>query len=149
MALELGGKNPQVIFPDADLESAADAVTFGIYFNAGECCNSGSRIIVHEDIAEAFIDAGGGAVAQGRRSAIRSTPRTQVGRHHLAGASGARSTAMCSDAAAAGATVRLGGDALAGAGPCRAVLPADGRVGCHARTWRSRARRCSARCCPS
>jgi betaine-aldehyde dehydrogenase len=55
VALELGGKNPQVIFPDADLENAADAVVFGIYFNAGECCNSGSRVIVHEDIAEAFI----------------------------------------------------------------------------------------------
>ncbi|MCI5075227.1 aldehyde dehydrogenase family protein [Oricola sp.] len=55
VALELGGKNPQVIFPDADLESAADAVTFGIYFNVGQCCNSSSRIIVHEDIADAFI----------------------------------------------------------------------------------------------
>ncbi len=55
VALELGGKNPQVIFPDADLESAADAVTFGAYFNAGQCCNSSSRILVHEDIAEQFI----------------------------------------------------------------------------------------------
>jgi acyl-CoA reductase-like NAD-dependent aldehyde dehydrogenase len=54
VALELGGKNPQVIFPDADLASAADAVTFGIHFNVGQCCNAGSRIIVHEDIAEAF-----------------------------------------------------------------------------------------------
>jgi len=49
---ELGGKNPQVLFPDADLDSAVDAIVFGIYFNAGECCNSGSRIIVHEDIAD-------------------------------------------------------------------------------------------------
>ncbi len=57
VSLELGGKNPQVIFPDADLESAVDAVVFGVYFNAGECCNSGSRIIVHEDIAEAFLKA--------------------------------------------------------------------------------------------
>lgn len=55
VSLELGGKNPQVIFPDADLESAVDAVAFGVYFNAGECCNSGSRIIVHEDIAEEFV----------------------------------------------------------------------------------------------
>ncbi len=55
VALELGGKNPQVICADADLESAADAVTFGIYFNVGQCCNSSSRIIVHEDIADAFI----------------------------------------------------------------------------------------------
>lgn len=52
VSLELGGKNPQVIFPDADLDSAIDAIVFGIYFNAGECCNSGSRIIVHEDILE-------------------------------------------------------------------------------------------------
>lgn len=55
VALELGGKNPQVIFPDADLESAADAVTFGVYFNVGQCCNSTSRIIVHEDIADQFV----------------------------------------------------------------------------------------------
>lgn len=55
VALELGGKNPQVIMPDADLENAADAVTFGVYFNVGQCCNSSSRIIVHEDIAEAFV----------------------------------------------------------------------------------------------
>lgn len=55
VALELGGKNPQVIFPDADLDAAADAVTFGIYFNVGQCCNSSSRIIVHEDIAEDFV----------------------------------------------------------------------------------------------
>ncbi|MCV2879070.1 aldehyde dehydrogenase family protein [Sedimentimonas flavescens] len=55
VALELGGKNPQVIFPDADLEQAADAVTFGIYFNVGQCCNSSSRVIVHEDVADAFV----------------------------------------------------------------------------------------------
>ena len=55
VALELGGKNPQVIFPDADLDSAADAVVFGVYFNVGQCCNSGSRIIVHEDIAADFV----------------------------------------------------------------------------------------------
>ena len=55
VALELGGKNPQVIFPDADIENAADAVTFGIYFNVGQCCNSSSRIIVHEDIADDFV----------------------------------------------------------------------------------------------
>ncbi len=55
VALELGGKNPQVIMPDADMDAAADAVTFGIYFNAGQCCNGTSRLIVHEDIAEAFV----------------------------------------------------------------------------------------------
>ena len=54
VSLELGGKNPQVIFPDADLDQAADAIVFGVYFNAGECCNSGSRIIVHADVADSL-----------------------------------------------------------------------------------------------
>ncbi len=57
VSLELGGKNPQIIFPDCDWEAAVDAVVFGIYFNAGECCNSGSRILVHESIAEKFEQA--------------------------------------------------------------------------------------------
>lgn len=52
---ELGGKNPQVLFGDADLDGAIDAIVFGIYFNAGECCNSGSRIIVHQDIVDEVI----------------------------------------------------------------------------------------------
>lgn len=52
--LELGGKNPQIIFPDADLDALIDAVVFGVYFNMGECCNSGSRIIIHEDIVAGF-----------------------------------------------------------------------------------------------
>lgn len=53
--LELGGKNPQIIFPDAKLEEALDAVIFGVYFNMGECCNSGSRLLVHHDIADEFV----------------------------------------------------------------------------------------------
>ena len=114
VALELGGKNPQVIFPDADLESAADAVTFGIYFNAGECCNSGSRIIVHADVAEAFIARVvelSGQVAFGDPL----NPETQVGAiisdAHLAKIDG-----YVRDAVAAGATVHLGGANLQVAG---------------------------------
>lgn len=55
--MELGGKNAQIVFPDADFEAAVDAVLFGAYFNAGECCNAGSRLIVHKDIAEDFLAA--------------------------------------------------------------------------------------------
>ncbi len=55
--LELGGKNPQIVFPDANLEAAVDAIVFGIYFNQGECCNSGSRILVHRSIAQKLQDA--------------------------------------------------------------------------------------------
>lgn len=78
VALELGGKNPQVIFPDADIASAADAVTFGVYFNTGQCCNSGSRIIVHEDIADEVIER---VVALSKKVAFGDPldPDTQVG----------------------------------------------------------------------
>ena len=55
VSLELGGKNPQIIFADADLDAALDAVVFGTYFNMGECCNSGSRILVHRSVARDFV----------------------------------------------------------------------------------------------
>jgi acyl-CoA reductase-like NAD-dependent aldehyde dehydrogenase len=54
--LELGGKNPHIVFADADLEAALDAVVFGVCFNMGECCNSGSRLLVQRSIAEGFIN---------------------------------------------------------------------------------------------
>ncbi len=53
--LELGGKNPQIIFADADMEAALDAAVFGICFNMGECCNSGSRLLIQRPIAEEFV----------------------------------------------------------------------------------------------
>ena len=56
VSLELGGKNPQIVFADADMDAVIDAVVFGIYFNMGECCNSGSRILVHEDVADDFVE---------------------------------------------------------------------------------------------
>lgn len=54
LGLELGGKNPQIVFADADLEDAADGVAFGIGFNTGQCCVSGSRLIVERSVADAF-----------------------------------------------------------------------------------------------
>lgn len=54
MGLELGGKNPQVVFADADLDAAADGVMFGLAFNAGQCCVSGSRLVVERSIADDF-----------------------------------------------------------------------------------------------
>jgi acyl-CoA reductase-like NAD-dependent aldehyde dehydrogenase len=57
VSMELGGKNGQIVFPDGDLEAAADAAVFGGFFNAGECCNAGSRLIVHRDIASDFLAA--------------------------------------------------------------------------------------------
>jgi betaine-aldehyde dehydrogenase len=110
VALELGGKNPQVIFPDADLESAADAVVFGVYFNVGQCCNSGSRIIVHEEIAEAFTAR---VVELSRQVAFGDPldPATQVGAI-VTPEHGAKIDGYVAAARAAGATVALGGAAL-------------------------------------
>src|SRR6056297_892227 len=110
VSLELGGKNPQVVFPDADLDQAADAIAFGVYFNAGECCNSGSRIIVHEDIAEALTAK---VVALSRKVAFGDPldPATQVGAiispDHLSKIDG-----YVQAAAADGAQIALGGGPL-------------------------------------
>jgi 5-carboxymethyl-2-hydroxymuconic-semialdehyde dehydrogenase len=51
---ELGGKNPVIVFEDADLERALDAVIFMIYSINGERCTSSSRLLVHENIKDAF-----------------------------------------------------------------------------------------------
>lgn len=56
VSLELGGKNPHIVFADADLDAALDAVVFGVYFNMGECCNSGSRLLVERSIVQDFSD---------------------------------------------------------------------------------------------
>jgi acyl-CoA reductase-like NAD-dependent aldehyde dehydrogenase len=55
LSLELGGKAATIVFPDADLEAAVDGVMFGVFFNQGECCVSGARLLVHQDIADEFL----------------------------------------------------------------------------------------------
>ena len=52
IALELGGKNPNIIFDDADFELAVDQALNGGYFHAGQVCSAGSRILVHNNIKE-------------------------------------------------------------------------------------------------
>jgi acyl-CoA reductase-like NAD-dependent aldehyde dehydrogenase len=110
VSLELGGKNPQVVFPDADLESAIDAIVFGVYFNAGECCNSGSRIIVHEDIAEDVIAR---TVALSREVPFGDPldPSTKVGAIITSDHQG-KIEKYVRDAEQSGADIRLGGEAL-------------------------------------
>ena len=55
-ALELGGKNPQIVLPDAKLEKALAGVHFGAFQNAGQMCWAGSKLLVHEEVARAFLD---------------------------------------------------------------------------------------------
>jgi acyl-CoA reductase-like NAD-dependent aldehyde dehydrogenase len=55
VGLELGGKGPQIVFADADIAAAVDGVAFGAYHNAGQCCISGSRLIIEESVADDFL----------------------------------------------------------------------------------------------
>ncbi len=55
-ALELGGKTPQVVFADANLEAAAYDIAWGIYYNSGETCHAGSRLIVHESVRAELLE---------------------------------------------------------------------------------------------
>ena len=56
LTLELGGKSPFIVFPDADLDAAVEGVVDAIWFNQGEVCCAGSRILVSEAIARDFTD---------------------------------------------------------------------------------------------
>lgn len=54
--LELGGKSPQIVFPDAQLESAAESIVKAILQNAGQTCSAGSRLLVHDSIHDTLVD---------------------------------------------------------------------------------------------
>ena len=56
VTLELGGKSPNIVFDDADLAAAVKGVMYGIFLNAGQMCWAGSRLLVHEPIAKAFLE---------------------------------------------------------------------------------------------
>ena len=57
VSLECGGKSPHVVMPDADIAAAAEAIAWGIYYNQGETCHAGSRVIVHESIRAQLVEA--------------------------------------------------------------------------------------------
>ena len=56
IGLELGGKSPNIIFADADLEGAVEWAMIGIFLNQGEICSAGSRILVEESIHDKFVE---------------------------------------------------------------------------------------------
>jgi len=82
---ELGGKNPVIVFDDADLERALDAVVFMIYSLNGERCTSSSRLLVQESIAPAFIEKLQARIAR-LKVGHPLDPATEIGplvhRHH-------------------------------------------------------------------
>ena len=57
VSLELGGKSPQVVLADAaDLDAAADAIGWGIFYNAGQTCHAGSRVVVARELADPLAE---------------------------------------------------------------------------------------------
>ncbi len=56
LTFELGGKSPNIVFADADLDAAVEGAHFALYFNQGQCCCAGSRLFVEESIHDEFVE---------------------------------------------------------------------------------------------
>src|SRR2546423_2070267 len=78
VSLELGGKSPNVIFKDADLDVAIPGAASGIFFNQGQCCCAGSRLYVEKDVFDKVIE-GISASAKKIRVGSGLDPKTQMG----------------------------------------------------------------------
>jgi len=78
LSLELGGKSPNLIFPDADLDAALSAAFWAIYANKGEVCSAGSRLLLHEDVYDEFV---GRLVDKARKMRVGNPldPQTEMG----------------------------------------------------------------------
>lgn len=78
VTLELGGKSPQIVFPDADLAAAANGIVAGVFAATGQTCMAGSRLIVHADARDELIE-----LVSARARAIRlgdpTEPATEMG----------------------------------------------------------------------
>jgi aldehyde dehydrogenase (NAD+) len=78
LTFELGGKSPNIIFADANLDAAIAGAHFGLYFNQGQCCCAGSRVFVEESIHDQFVQRIC-EMNQSRRLGDPLDPRTEQG----------------------------------------------------------------------
>ncbi len=78
ITLELGGKSPNIVFADTDLDEAVEGAHFGLFFNHGQCCCAGSRVFVEEKIYDEFVEKSG---ARARRRTVGDPfdPKTEQG----------------------------------------------------------------------
>lgn len=78
ISLELGGKNPNIVFADADFETAVDYACNAVFFHAGQVCSAGARLLVEESIHDRFVQA---VIEQARNIRMGSgfDERTQMG----------------------------------------------------------------------
>ncbi len=119
VTVELGGKSPVVVMPDADLAQAALAIAIGIFLNSGQTCSAGSRLFVHRSV-QADLVARVAAIAAAMRLGDPFDPETKIG--PLVSATHRDRVMRYVDGARAdGATISLGG--LAGDGPGYFVQP--------------------------
>lgn len=104
--LELGGKAPMVVLDDADVEAAVNGAAFGSFMNQGQICMSTERVIVHEGIADRFIEA----FAAKARALPAGNPRDRVVLGSLVTMAAAeKMDALMADATAKGGQVVAGG----------------------------------------
>src|SRR6185437_11806933 len=104
VTLELGGKSPQVVFPDADLAAAANGIVAGVFAAAGQTCMAGSRVIVHQDVHAALIRLGDPNAEDTEMGPVANAPQYQKVLGYL------------ETAKAEGATIAYGGAADSGLG---------------------------------
>jgi betaine-aldehyde dehydrogenase len=78
ISLELGGKSPNIVFADADWETAVDYALYGIYANAGQVCSAGSRLLIERPLHERFLEA---LVARAKKIVVGDgfDPTTEMG----------------------------------------------------------------------
>ncbi|MGD0364757.1 MAG: aldehyde dehydrogenase family protein [Bryobacteraceae bacterium] len=78
VTLELGGKSPNIVFADTDVDEAVEGAHFGLFFNHGQCCCAGSRVFVEEKIYDQFVEKSG-ARARKRTVGDPFDPQTEQG----------------------------------------------------------------------
>jgi aldehyde dehydrogenase (NAD+) len=78
VTLELGGKSPNIVFADTDMNDAVEGAHFGLFFNHGQCCCAGSRVFVEEKIYDEFVEKSGARAAK-RTVGDPFDPKTEQG----------------------------------------------------------------------
>src|ERR1700728_4208175 len=78
VTLELGGKSPNIVFADTNLDDAVEGAHFGLFFNHGQCCCAGSRVFVEEKIYDEFVEKSG-IRAKNRTVGDPFEPKTEQG----------------------------------------------------------------------
>ena len=108
LTLELGGKSPVIILPDADLDAAIPGAANAIYFNGGQVCVAGSRLYVHDSVFDRVVE-GIAAAAQGMVLGHGLDPAAQMGPLVSQGHA-AKVAQFIADGRKAGASVLTGGE---------------------------------------